>query len=60
MTTLIIHQLVRVDFTPGQPTEYRALCGYMSTDKGEFRKEKWGIERVTCEDCISRITGRGE
>jgi len=51
-----IHQPARIDCTFGLYT-YHALCGHVSTNKNEFRKEKQGPEKVTCGACIMRVRG---
>lgn len=53
-TPATIHQIVRVDVELGRPARFHALCGYVSTDKREFRKEKQGLEKLTCAPCIVR------
>lgn len=52
-----IHQPARVDCTFGVYT-FHAYCGHVSTNKNEFRKEKWGLDRVTCEKCRERVLGK--
>ncbi len=54
-----IHQPARVDCTFGTYT-YHAYCGHVSTNKNEFRKEKWALDRVTCKECRDRVLGKKE
>lgn len=52
-----IHQPARVDSTFGVYT-FHAYCGHVSTNKNEFRKEKWTLDRVTCQECRERVLGK--
>jgi hypothetical protein len=53
---LEIHQPRRIDCTFGVYT-FHAYCGHVSTNKNEFRKEKWGLDKVTCAACLVRVRG---
>lgn len=59
MLGTLVHISSRIDNAvhPGfaTTTEYRALCGYTSPNRNEFRKDSQELSIVTCEACIAKL-----
>lgn len=49
---MTIHWCMMTGNAPGEQEEYRATCGYTSTNKKEFRFDD--LKRVTCKECLER------
>lgn len=47
------HWCVRTECEPGEADKYKALCGYASENKKEFRFDS--LERVTCSKCLRHV-----
>ncbi|RPI95525.1 MAG: hypothetical protein EHM40_02925 [Chloroflexi bacterium] len=53
------HLVARTSCTPGEPTTYKAACGYISENKSEFKEDISKTDKsgnksliVTCERCL--------
>jgi len=49
------HMVTMTATRPGEPTVYRAICGYESTNAKEFTNPMTGTwAQVSCEKCLEK------
>ena len=51
---MVIHWLVRLEFTPNKPAVYHGLCGVIESSRNMFHLNE-DKKKVTCEICLAKI-----